>query len=305
MSTTTEKQMRPVHVTNKTAPSVPGRRSFFTYRDLGVTDATQGAMRAQITEAVTGMTEPTGWHYHVCEAQLVYILKGWVDLEFETGEEIRVQAGESLFIPGGLRHNELSTSVWNKFQRQRGLRHNELSTSDDLELLEISTPADRWIRCRASARPSCPLSLSANPSAAGRPLSCGVRQWAVPPAFLPLPVHTPTRRVVAQFEFPFTPTRRVTHPDSDWRLASRFGPSRQPPNPPCQGGFRKGPWVTRRFPPDKGGKGGYMGVRWQDRFETDPLPPAIQPCQPQGGDPRPQWGLDPQIPTSGGRKSRR
>ena len=123
MSVTTEKQMRPVHVTNKTAPTVQGRRSFFTYRDLGVTEATQGAMRAQITEAVTGMTEPTGWHYHVCEAQFVYILKGWVDLEFETGEQIRVQAGESLFIPGGL-------------------RHNEIRTSNDIELLEISTPAE-------------------------------------------------------------------------------------------------------------------------------------------------------------------
>ena len=122
MSATTEKQMRPVHFTNKTAPAVQGRRSFFTYRDLGVTEATQGAMRAQITEAVTGMTEPTGWHYHVCKAQFVYILKGWVDLEFETGEQIRVQAGESLFIPGGL-------------------RHNETRTSNDLELLEISTPA--------------------------------------------------------------------------------------------------------------------------------------------------------------------
>ena len=53
MAVTTEKQMRPVHVTNKTAPNVPGRRSFFNYRDLGVTEATQGAMRAQITEAVT------------------------------------------------------------------------------------------------------------------------------------------------------------------------------------------------------------------------------------------------------------
>ena len=101
MSATTEKLMRPVHVTNKTAPNVPGRRSFFTYRDLGVTDATQGAMRAQVTEAVTGMTEPTGWHYHVCDTQFVYLLKGWVDLEFETGEQIRVQAGESLLIPGG------------------------------------------------------------------------------------------------------------------------------------------------------------------------------------------------------------
>ncbi len=73
--------------------------------------------------AVTGMTEPTGWHYHVCEGQFVYILKGWVDLEFETGEKLHVKAGESLFIPGGM-------------------LHNETSTSDDLEVLELSVPAD-------------------------------------------------------------------------------------------------------------------------------------------------------------------
>jgi hypothetical protein len=30
------------------------------------------------------MTQPTGWHYHVCEGQLEYMLGGWVDLEFET-----------------------------------------------------------------------------------------------------------------------------------------------------------------------------------------------------------------------------
>ena len=23
-----------------------------------------------------GMTEPTGWHYHTCEMQFVYVLKG-------------------------------------------------------------------------------------------------------------------------------------------------------------------------------------------------------------------------------------
>jgi quercetin dioxygenase-like cupin family protein len=72
--------------------------------------------------AVTGMTEPTGWHYHVCESQFVYALKGWVDLEFESGETVHLQAGESLFIPGGM-------------------RHNETATSDDLEILEICVPA--------------------------------------------------------------------------------------------------------------------------------------------------------------------
>ena len=87
------------HATQETAPFVPGRRAFFKYRDLGVTDASHGAMRAQVMSAITGMTEPTGWHYHVCDGQFVYALKGWVDLEFETGERLRLEAGESLFIP--------------------------------------------------------------------------------------------------------------------------------------------------------------------------------------------------------------
>jgi len=100
-----------------------GRRDFFKYRDLGVTKATEGWMRAQVTTAITGMTQPTGWHYHVCEGQFVYTLKGWVELEFEDGTVCRLEPGDSVFIPGGL-------------------RHNEIATSDDLEILEVSVPAD-------------------------------------------------------------------------------------------------------------------------------------------------------------------
>jgi quercetin dioxygenase-like cupin family protein len=102
---------------------VEGRRDFFKYRDLGVTKASNGWMRAQVTSAVTGMTQPTGWHYHVCEGQFVYTLKGWVELEFEDGSICRLGAGDSVFIPGGL-------------------HHQEISTSDDLEILEVSVPAD-------------------------------------------------------------------------------------------------------------------------------------------------------------------
>jgi len=111
------------YANDATAPAVPGRREFFKYQDLGVTQASNGEMRAQVMKAITGMTEPTGWHYHECDGQFVYALKGWVDLEFETGEAVRLSAGESLFIPGGL-------------------RHNETATSDDLEILEVSTPAE-------------------------------------------------------------------------------------------------------------------------------------------------------------------
>jgi quercetin dioxygenase-like cupin family protein len=111
------------HATQAGAPQVPGRRSFFTYRDLGVMAASGGKLRAQTMTAITGMTEPTGWHFHTCEGQFVYALKGWVDLEFETGETIRLKAGESLYIPGFL-------------------KHNEIATSEDLEILELSVPGE-------------------------------------------------------------------------------------------------------------------------------------------------------------------
>ncbi len=109
------------HATETSAPSVPGRRDFFTYRDLGVTEASLGKLRAQTMTAVRGMTRPTGWHYHDCEGQFIYSLKGWVELEFETGETVRLQEGESLFIPGRM-------------------RHNETAASDDLKILELSIP---------------------------------------------------------------------------------------------------------------------------------------------------------------------
>ena len=114
---------RLAYTTPENAPQVPGRREFFTYIDLGVTAASQGRMRAQLTRATSGMTQPTGWHYHTCELQFVYALRGWVDLEFEDGTKVRVKAGDSIFIPGGL-------------------RHNETATSDDLQILEVSVPAD-------------------------------------------------------------------------------------------------------------------------------------------------------------------
>src|SRR3954453_6285867 len=80
----------------KDSPLVAGRRKFFRYRDLGVSAATGGKLRAQVMEAITGMTEPTGWHTHQCEAQFVFVLKGWVELEFEDGTHSRSEAGDAI-----------------------------------------------------------------------------------------------------------------------------------------------------------------------------------------------------------------
>ena len=48
------------YATPTTAPLVAGRRSFFKYRDLGVTAASSRRLRAQVTSEADGMTQPTG-----------------------------------------------------------------------------------------------------------------------------------------------------------------------------------------------------------------------------------------------------
>lgn len=119
--TMTMPQMKVAVASKDNANYVAGRRAFFKYRDLGVTDGTNGFMRAQVTSAEKGMSQPTGWHIHKCDAQLVYMLSGWIDLEF-ADRKVRLQAGDSIMIPGNT-------------------PHNETGTSDTFELLEVSVPA--------------------------------------------------------------------------------------------------------------------------------------------------------------------
>ncbi len=99
-----------------------GRRAFFEYRDTGLGAVTNGKYRAKVMRA-TDVMEDTGWHYHVCDLQFVYVLSGWVDLAFEGGRVERVAAGGAMAIPGGMIHNEIGMSA-------------------DFEALEVASPAD-------------------------------------------------------------------------------------------------------------------------------------------------------------------
>ena len=99
-----------------------GRRSFFEYRDTGLGAATGGAYRAQVMRA-TDVMETTGWHYHVCDLQFVYVLKGWVELAFADGRVERLGEGGAMAIPPGM-------------------VHNELAVSEDFEALEVVAPAE-------------------------------------------------------------------------------------------------------------------------------------------------------------------
>ena len=105
------------------ATYVPGRREWMKYRELGVTAASGGRIRAQVTSSSQALSAPTGWHFHLCQGQFVYMLSGWVELAFGYDDVVRVEEGDSVYIPGGT-------------------PHNEVQTSDSFELLEISVPAD-------------------------------------------------------------------------------------------------------------------------------------------------------------------
>jgi quercetin dioxygenase-like cupin family protein len=92
-----------------------------------VAEGSAGTMRAQVMTSSQGLSQPTGWHYHECDGQFIYILKGWVELQFEDGRTLKVEEGDSLFIPGYL-------------------RHNETRTSDEMEILEVSIPGELGTR---------------------------------------------------------------------------------------------------------------------------------------------------------------
>ena len=117
----TQSGMRLLKSFVSTTPYSPGRRAFFKYRNLGVEGASGGRMRAYQNTSIAGMTEPTGWHYHTCEMQFVYVLKGKLVIEFEDGTVGTFTAGDAFFIPGGV-------------------RHNEIYVSEDKEALEVSVP---------------------------------------------------------------------------------------------------------------------------------------------------------------------
>ncbi|MBI3529962.1 MAG: cupin domain-containing protein [Betaproteobacteria bacterium] len=100
-----------------------GLRPFFQYRDLGIRDATNGAIVAHVIRTKPGMQPHPERHHHEVEFQMVYVLKGWVKFHYEGVGEVTLKAGSCVHQPPGI-------------------KHTEIDHSDDLELIEIVMPAD-------------------------------------------------------------------------------------------------------------------------------------------------------------------
>ena len=102
---------------------VLGRRAWVSYRELGVTAATGGAMRAQVIRAGEGDNKPTGWHLHRCDMQFLFGLKGAIHIAFSPDHIVRLGEGDAMMIPGGV-------------------IHMELGEPDGAEVLEVTVPAE-------------------------------------------------------------------------------------------------------------------------------------------------------------------
>ena len=99
-----------------------GLRSFYEYRDLGIKTATQGRVAAHVIRAAAGSEFSSQPHRHATTFQLVYILKGWIEFEYEGQGVVRLEAGSCVHQPPHI-------------------RHRELGHSDDIEMLEVVLPA--------------------------------------------------------------------------------------------------------------------------------------------------------------------
>lgn len=99
-----------------------GLRDFFTYRDLGITDATDGKVIAQLVKANNAPEKGTGWHIHEAEFHIVIMLKGWARFMYEDKETL-VSAGDCV-------------------HQRPGIKHFLFDYSEDMEYLEIVSPAN-------------------------------------------------------------------------------------------------------------------------------------------------------------------
>src|SRR5438552_1895156 len=101
-----------------------GLRDFFLYRDLGIADATGGQVICHLVKANPDLPpeEGTGWHKHECEFQIVIMTKGWARFMYEDKSTL-VQAGDVV-------------------HQRPGITHYLYDYSEDMEYLEIVSPAD-------------------------------------------------------------------------------------------------------------------------------------------------------------------
>ena len=100
-----------------------GLRDWLKIRDLGLGDATNGQYDAWITRAAE-MGGSTGRHYHNYDFQIMFVIRGWVNMYYEGEGEFVLRAGDFVYHP-------------------KGHVHDFMEYSEDIEIFELASPAHR------------------------------------------------------------------------------------------------------------------------------------------------------------------
>ena len=105
-----------------------GLRDFLEYRDLGISEASNGEYKAhvlRVKKKFKGDQEmhTTGFHKHMVNFQMYYVLNGWVKFIYDGEGELTFNKGDCVMAPAAI-------------------KHNEISCSDNFEALEILSPAN-------------------------------------------------------------------------------------------------------------------------------------------------------------------
>jgi mannose-6-phosphate isomerase-like protein (cupin superfamily) len=100
-----------------------GPRSYFLYRDLEVSAATNRRIHIHALKATApSQGAGTGTHHHTM-CQLFYVYGGWADLEVQNRPSVRMRGGDAMCIAAGM-------------------HHNVPAFSEDYAIVEVCIPAD-------------------------------------------------------------------------------------------------------------------------------------------------------------------
>ena len=100
-----------------------GLRDYFEYRDLGMAEATGGALRAHVIRPTRAEKECGDLHYHALAFQMVYVIEGWARMHFDGVGEVRFEKGSCMY-------------------QEPGIAHRLIEWSDDYTVVELMVPAD-------------------------------------------------------------------------------------------------------------------------------------------------------------------
>jgi mannose-6-phosphate isomerase-like protein (cupin superfamily) len=114
-----------VHAASDGSGFKAGLREYFEYRDTGMMDATGGNFAGHVIRVVPSKIAgfKPQWHNHETSFQMFYVLKGWVDFEYQDIGVVRMNVGSAVYQPDRI-------------------RHRQVACSDDFEVLEIVSPGN-------------------------------------------------------------------------------------------------------------------------------------------------------------------